>query len=684
MIKRVTAAAALILSVFCSPVLAQLQVTNTRPSDGRTEMESSTTVAFEFSESVDLTTDWNTAFAYHPESDVTVKNVAICLSLVGECDEGGNNARFVRLEVEHEAEGDFAWVVDAIQNGDQSAWVEPFVLHYTTRSTIGQRSVQGAIAEVTSTSLASSSHSKRTVGGSARLQSTLRRLLEGAKQSGLGRPAFEDVPAGEAGGPDLGGAAPDLHTKTAVQVRSNKQVTPRAKSATPYDATRIYLLEEFDTAESGWEVRAADAIAGVSGSYTINYVRGGRDYWPVAVRYARSDAREIVALGFYDADEDSEPDPVTVGANDRTDIDLTLYEFSLTTSGDNLAAANAEADLVTDDQSLIMIEAGAGARAAGTAYTWHYTYYSPSLLQETEVAVDPLGATAQRSTATSRTVRMETLAAPAVDSDEALQIALNNGGEAFLSQYSRDDISTSVQAGNLYWHVRPSTTTEAFWRVEFVAAVSSGVKAFRRYIDTETGGVLDPMALPVELTRFTVRVVDGSDVVLDWTTASETGNAGFEVEHRTPRATGFTSVAFVEGAGTTQQPQRYRHRISGAEPGMHRFRLRQVDTDGSATYLPEVEVRVAIGAALILEAPYPNPLRARGTVRFGMRDTGPVRVELFDAQGRHVRTLHAGEIKGGRMYQRQIEAAGLASGLYYVRIQSPSGGIQSRPVTVVR
>jgi hypothetical protein len=117
---------------------------------------------------------------------------------------------------------------------------------------------------------------------------------------------------------------------------------------------------------------------------------------------------------------------------------------------------------------------------------------------------------------------------------------------------------------------------------------------------------------------------------------------------------------------------------------MHRFRLRQVDTDGSATYLPEVEVRVAIGAALILEAPYPNPLRARGTVRFGMRDTGPVRVELFDAQGRHVRTLHAGEIKGGRMYQRQIEAAGLASGLYYVRIQSPSGGIQSRPVTVVR
>jgi len=683
MIERVIAVAALIISVFCSPVFAQFTVTDTRPSQGQTEVGSSTTVAFEFSESIDLTTDWNTAFSYHPESDITVESVAICLSLVGECDVGGDNARFVRFEVEHESEGDFAWVVDAVQNGDQSAWIEPFVLHYTTRSTIGQRVVQGTLAKAMSTSLISSSRSKSTGAKSARLRSTLRRLLEGAQQSGLGRPVFEAAPGGETKRPVLKDAASDLGVGTAIQTRSDERVT-LAKASAPYDATRVYLLEEFDTAESRWTVRGADAITGTSGSYKVEHVRENGTYWPVAVRYAGPDAREIVALGFYDANGDGEPDPVTVGTSDRTDIDLTLYEFSLTTSGDNLAAADAEAAPLADDQSLIMIEAGAGARPAGTAYTWRYTYYSPSLLKKAEVTVDPLGTTAQTSAATSRTVRMAPLAVPAVDSDEALQIALDSGGEAFLSQYSQEDISTSIQAGNLYWYVSPSTTTETFWRVEFLAAVSSGVEAFRRYIDTETGVVLDPTALPVELTSFTAQATGREGILLRWETASETNNAGFEVEHQAPSANAFATVAFVEGAGTTSEVQQYRHRVTEAVPGVHRFRLKQVDTDGAFTYSPEVEVRVTLSESLVVEAPYPNPLRTRATIRFGVRDTGPVRVELYDALGRHVRTLHSGDAEGGRMHESHIDAQDLASGLYFLRARGPRGGTQTRTITVVR
>lgn len=61
--------------------------------------------------------------------------------------------------------------------------------------------------------------------------------------------------------------------------------------------------------------------------------------------------------------------------------------------------------------------------------------------------------------------------------------------------------------------------------------------------------------LPVELASFT-SLVSGRDVILNWTTTSETNNAGFDVERSSQNGV-WTSVGNVTGSGTSSTSQSY-------------------------------------------------------------------------------------------------------------------------------
>lgn len=84
---------------------------------------------------------------------------------------------------------------------------------------------------------------------------------------------------------------------------------------------------------------------------------------------------------------------------------------------------------------------------------------------------------------------------------------------------------------------------------------------------------LSSAAIPVELATFEA-TADGPAVVLRWSTASETNNAGFDVQQRDARGSTWRTLSFVEGQGTTNEPQAYRYRATELEPGRHTFRLK--------------------------------------------------------------------------------------------------------------
>jgi hypothetical protein len=195
------------------------------------------------------------------------------------------------------------------------------------------------------------------------------------------------------------------------------------------------------------------------------------------------------------------------------------------------------------------------------------------------------------------------------------------------------------------------------------------------------GGGNNP--LPVELTAFAA-TPDGDDAVrLVWATASETQNAGFAVEHRAPTADAFAEVAFVDGAGTTTASQRYALRVPGLGAGTHRFRLRQVDFDGTATPSPEVEARLVLDAPAALSA-FPSPFRQRASVVAAVREAQRVTVTVHDLLGRTVATLHDGPLGASEPRTLTLDGRGLASGVYLVRLVGTRGAAATRRVVRVR
>jgi hypothetical protein len=188
--------------------------------------------------------------------------------------------------------------------------------------------------------------------------------------------------------------------------------------------------------------------------------------------------------------------------------------------------------------------------------------------------------------------------------------------------------------------------------------------------------------LPVEMAGFTATATE-SGALLEWSTASETGNAGFEVQHQRPDATGFSSADFVEGAGTTTSPQRYEYRLSGLEPGTHRFRLQQRDTDGATSLTDPVTLSIKAERALTFTAAGPNPVRQKTQLAFTVKQNGPARVNLYNLLGQQVRTLFDQTATVGERYTIEIDASGLSNGTYFAQLAGPSD-TRTRQIVVVR
>ena len=188
--------------------------------------------------------------------------------------------------------------------------------------------------------------------------------------------------------------------------------------------------------------------------------------------------------------------------------------------------------------------------------------------------------------------------------------------------------------------------------------------------------------VPVEMTGFASRV-DAGAVVLEWTTASETNNAGFDVQMRRPGADAFESVTFVEGAGTTSEPTAYSARIAELQPGTHVFRLRQVDRDGTATLTSEVEASVVMTQAFALSTARPNPFSQQARFDLAVQQAQDVRVAVYDMLGREVALLHDGPFEAESAKTLTLDGSALAAGAYVVRVLGERFDETMR-VTVVR
>jgi hypothetical protein len=183
--------------------------------------------------------------------------------------------------------------------------------------------------------------------------------------------------------------------------------------------------------------------------------------------------------------------------------------------------------------------------------------------------------------------------------------------------------------------------------------------------------------LPVSLMKFEVQRLDNQRVVLNWQTALEVNNKGFEVE-QSDNGTDFQKIAFVDGRVNSNTIQQYNH--IAIQPLSAYYRLKQLDLDGKFSYSPIRFVGAGESQAGFGVSPNPSISKLqRVRLRFEQGASNEVlHLILYDAQGKLV-----WESKGKLAdLEDEINATipQQANGLLYLRLQSRVGSFEQKMV----
>ncbi len=186
--------------------------------------------------------------------------------------------------------------------------------------------------------------------------------------------------------------------------------------------------------------------------------------------------------------------------------------------------------------------------------------------------------------------------------------------------------------------------------------------------NTPTIGAYEFPTVPVELTSFTA-TAQLDEVVLNWVTATETNNQGFEIE-RKENNSDWEKIGFIEGHGTTTETSEYSYidDISSVQSTSFAYRLKQIDFDGSFEFSDIVEVQLVL-TQFKLSQNYPNPFNPTTTIQYFVPEKSMIGLSVYNVIGQEIAVL-VNEEKEAGTYNIEFNAANLSSGIYIYKLQS--------------
>ena len=262
-----------------------------------------------------------------------------------------------------------------------------------------------------------------------------------------------------------------------------------------------------------------------------------------------------------------------------------------------------------------------------------------------------------------------------------IQTSLNNLPITALITVSPGRVFAGTNSG-----VYESTNFGMNWSLLNDNLMNTTIKSFTLdsagilYVGTDEGVYRSSYSIiPVELTSFTANV-SGNDVTLNWTTATETNNFRFTIE-RSQAESEWQKIGFVPGFGTTTEPKSYSFTDEDVTTGIYRYRLKQIDFDGSFTYSNEIEVDF-IPKEFVLYQNYPNPFNPSTTIKYQIPELSFVTIKVYDVLGNEITTL-VNEEKSIGSYEVEFNATNLPSGIYFYKIQAGSF-VETKKMTLLK
>lgn len=175
--------------------------------------------------------------------------------------------------------------------------------------------------------------------------------------------------------------------------------------------------------------------------------------------------------------------------------------------------------------------------------------------------------------------------------------------------------------------------------------------------------VMNNTTLPVGLKEFTVKPQGRNNALLQWSTAMELENHGFEVERSIGNTGAFKTIGFKKGNSSGSE---YSYADENLPLNVNvYYRLRQVDLSGQSRVTETKLVRFSDKAVYL--SMQPNPAKDVVTIANNGNNIAKARVQITDATGRVVKDMITPLDQTTR-----IDLSLLAKGFYTVRISAGS------------
>jgi len=186
---------------------------------------------------------------------------------------------------------------------------------------------------------------------------------------------------------------------------------------------------------------------------------------------------------------------------------------------------------------------------------------------------------------------------------------------------------------------------------------------------------------PVELSSL-LGNVSGNNVLLNWSTATENNNLGFDIE-RGSSLNSFSKLSFIKGKGTSTQTNQYSYSDKNLAPGTYYYRIKQTDLDGSFKYYYlGTEIQIGAPEKFELSQNYPNPFNPNTIIKYALPQDGNVTLRIYDILGKEVAVLVNDFQKAGN-YNINFDAHRLSSGVYIYKLESGNFA-ESKKLTLIK
>jgi len=164
--------------------------------------------------------------------------------------------------------------------------------------------------------------------------------------------------------------------------------------------------------------------------------------------------------------------------------------------------------------------------------------------------------------------------------------------------------------------------------------------------------------LPVEMTTPLSIHLNNTTAILQWRTATETNNAGFEIQ-RSRDGTEWERIGWQAGQGTVTTPYTYSYTDQNPLFGTSYYRLKQVDFNGDTEYSNVVSLQYIRNGVSV----YPNPVNEQ---LYLQTDYDTIQqIVIYDSTGRQITQIINPE--------RSIDVSAFLEGVYMIKMTLDGG-----------